>query len=188
MGGEYLSEVVFDDIELPLENLCIRDNGMKRLLSAFNTQRCLNPAICLGLAEGALEEAVRYMRDRSAFGHPIGDFQGLRWKVADMYIEIEAARGLLYRAAVSGKQFPDPALAAMAKIYTNEMSIRVTSEAVQVHGGYGFTDEFAVSRFFRGTRYGSLGGGTTETLRNMVGRKLVEQMDLATGCFGMGIF
>lgn len=188
MGGENLSEVVFDDIDLPLENLVIRDNGMKRLLSAFNTQRCLNPAICLGLAEGALEEAVRYMRDRSAFGHPIGDFQGLRWKVADMYIEIEAARGLLYRAAVSGDPFPDPTLAAMAKIYTNEMSIRVTSEAVQVHGGYGFTDEFAVSRFFRGTRYGSLGGGTTETLRNMVGRKLVEQMDLSTGCFGMGIF
>lgn len=188
MGGEYLSEVVFDGIELPLENLVIRDNGMKRLLSAFNTQRCLNPAICLGLAEGALEEAVRYMRDRSAFGHPIGDFQGLRWKVADMYIEVEAARGLLYRAAVSGDPFPDATLAAMAKIYTNEMSIRVTSEAIQVHGGYGFTDEFAVSRYFRGTRYGSLGGGTTETLRNLVGRKLVEQMDLSTGCFGMGIF
>lgn len=188
MGGEYLSEVVFDGIELPLENLVIRDNGMKRLLNAFNTQRCLNPAICLGLAEGALEEAVRYMRDRSAFGHPIGDFQGLRWKVADMLIEIEAARGLLYRAAVSGEQFPDPTLAAMAKIYTNEMSIRVTSEAIQIHGGYGFTDEFAVSRFFRGTRYGSLGGGTTETLRNMVGRKLVEQMDLATGVSGLGMY
>jgi alkylation response protein AidB-like acyl-CoA dehydrogenase len=188
MGGEYLSEVVFDNVELPLENLVIRDNGMKRLLSAFNTQRCLNPAICLGLAEGALEEAVRYMRSRSAFGRPIGDFQGMRWKVADMYIEIEAARGLLYRAAVSGDPFPDPTLAAMAKIYTNEMSIRVTSEAIQVHGGYGFTDEFAVSRFFRGTRYGSLGGGTTETLRNLVGRKLVEEMDLATGCLGMGFF
>jgi len=188
MGGEYLSEVVFDDVELPLENLVIRDNGMKRLLSAFNTQRCLNPAICLGLAEGALEEAVRYMRDRSAFGRKIGDFQGLRWKVADMYIQIEAARGLLYRAAVSGDQFPDPTLAAMAKIYTNEISIRVTSEAIQIHGGYGFTDEFAVSRFFRGARYGSLGGGTTETLRNLVGRQLVEQMDLATGCFGMGTF
>jgi alkylation response protein AidB-like acyl-CoA dehydrogenase len=185
MGGEYLSEVVFDEVELPLENLVIRDNGMKRLLSAFNTQRCLNPAICLGLAEGALEEAVRYMRERSAFGHKIGDFQGLRWKVADMYIQIEAARGLLYRAAVSGDQFPDPTLAAMAKIYTNEMSIRVTSEAIQIHGGYGFTDEFAVSRFFRGTRYGSLGGGTTETLRNLVGRRLVEQMDLATGILGL---
>ena len=188
MGGEYLSEVVFDDIELPLENLVIRGDGMKQLLSAFNTQRCLNPAICLGLAEGALEEAVRYMRDRSAFGRKIGDFQGMRWKLADMMIQIEAARGLLYRAAVSGDRFPDPTLAAMAKIYTNEMSIRVTSEAIQVHGGYGFTDEFAVSRFFRGTRYGSLGGGTTETLRNLVGRKIVEQMDLATGCFGMGMF
>ena len=188
MGGEYLSDVVFDDIELPIENLVIRDNGMKKLLSAFNTQRVLNPAICLGLAEGALEEAVKYMRQRSAFGKKIGDFQGMRWKVADMYIEIEAARGLLYRAAVSGDKFPDPTLAAMAKIYTNEMSIRVTSEAVQVHGGYGFTDEFPVSRFFRGTRYGSLGGGTTETLRNMVGRKLVEQMDLASGCLGMDYF
>jgi alkylation response protein AidB-like acyl-CoA dehydrogenase len=188
MGGEYLSEVIFDGVELPLENLVIRDNGMKRLLSAFNTQRCLNPAICLGLAEGALEQAVRYMRERSAFGQKIGDFQGMRWKVADMYIQIEAARGLLYRAAVSGDPFPDPTLAAMAKIYTNEMSVRVTSEAIQVHGGYGFTDEFAVSRFFRGTRYGSLGGGTTETLRNLVGRKLIEDLDLATGCFGMGTF
>jgi alkylation response protein AidB-like acyl-CoA dehydrogenase len=188
MGGEHLSEVTFDDVELPLENLVLRDDGMKRLLSAFNTQRCLNPAICLGLAEGALEEAVRYMRDRSAFGQKIGEFQGLRWKAADMYIEIEAARGLLYRAAVSGDRFPDPVLAAMAKIYCNEMSIRVTSEAIQVHGGYGFTDEFPVSRYFRGTRYGSLGGGTTETLRNLVGKKLVEQMDLATGMLGMGTY
>ena len=188
MGGEYLSEVVFDNVELPLENLVLKEDGMRKLLSAFNTQRCLNPAICLGLAEGALEEAVRYMRDRSAFGQKIGDFQGLRWKVADMYVEIEAARGLLYRAAVSGDQFPDPTLAAMAKIYCNEMSIRVTSEAIQVHGGYGFTDEFPVSRYFRGTRYGSLGGGTTETLRNLVGKKLVEQMDLATGVLGMGMY
>jgi alkylation response protein AidB-like acyl-CoA dehydrogenase len=76
----------------------------------------------------------------------------------------------------------------MAKIYCNEMSIRVTSEAIQVHGGYGFTDEFPVSRYFRGARYGSLGGGTTETLRNLVGRKLVEQMDLATGMLGMGMY
>ena len=188
MGGEYLSEVQFNDIELPRENLVIRDHGLKRLMSAFNTQRCLNPAICLGLAEGALEEALKYLRLRSAFGHPIGDFQGMRWKAADMYIQIEAARGLLYRAAVSGEQFPDPLLAAMAKIYCNEMSIRVTSEAIQIHGGYGFTDEYAVSRFFRGTRYGSLGGGTTETLRNLVGKKLVEDMDLATGMLGMNMF
>ncbi|MBI2319798.1 MAG: acyl-CoA/acyl-ACP dehydrogenase [Betaproteobacteria bacterium] len=188
MGGEYLCEVQFNDVELPLENLVIRDHGLKRLMSAFNTQRCLNPAICLGLAEGALEASLQYLRDRSAFGHPIGDFQGLRWKAADMYIQIEAARGLLYRAAVSGAQFPDPTLAAMAKIYCNEMSIRVTSEAIQIHGGYGYTDEYAVSRFFRGARYGSLGGGTTETLRNLVGKKLVEEMDLASGVLGMGMY
>ena len=102
-----------------------------------------------------------------------------------MYMQIEAARGLLYRAAVSGDKFPDPTLAAMAKIYCNEMSIRVTSDAIQIHGGYGFTDEYAVSRLFRGTRYGSLGGGTSETLRNLVGRKLVEDMDLASGILGM---
>jgi len=76
----------------------------------------------------------------------------------------------------------------MAKIYCNEMSIRVTSEAIQVHGGYGFTDEYPVLRFFRGTRYGSLGGGTSETLRDLVGRKLVRDMDLATGVLGMGMF
>ena len=183
-----ISEVQFNDIELPLENLVITDNGLKKLMSAFNTQRCLNPSICLGLAEGAMEEAVKYLRDRRAFGRAIGDFQGMRWKAADMYIQIEAARGLLYRAAVSGTQFPDPTLAAMAKIYTNEMSIRVTSEAIQVHGGYGFTDEYPVSRFFRGTRYGSLGGGTSETLRNFVGRKLVEDMDMASGVLGMNMF
>ena len=187
MGGEYLSEVIFDNVELPLENLVLRDDGMKRLLSAFNTQRCLNPAICLGLAEGALEEAVRYMRDRSAFGQKIGEFQGLRWKVADMYIEIEAARGLLYRAAVSGDRFPDPTLAAMAKIYCNEMSIRVTSEAIQVHGGYGFTDEFPVSRYFRGARYGSLGGGTSETLRDLIGKRLMDA-DITDGIFGLSDF
>jgi len=188
MGGEYLSEVQFNDVELPLENLLIRENGLKQLMNAFNIQRCLNPAICLGLAEGALEASLQYLRDRSAFGHPIGDFQGLRWKAADMYIQIEAARGLLYRAAVSGGQFPDPTLAAIAKIYCNEMCIRVTSEAIQIHGGYGYTDEYAVSRLFRGARYGSLGGGTSETLRNLIGKKLVEDMDLATGMLGTGLF
>jgi alkylation response protein AidB-like acyl-CoA dehydrogenase len=181
MAGDHLCDVTFDECEVPLDHLLLKENSMKTLMNAFNAQRCLNAAICLGLAEGALEEATRYMRDRKAFGQRIGDFQGLRWKAADMLIEIEAARGLLYRAAVSAKPFPEPVITAAAKIYCNEMCIRVTSAAVQVHGGYGFTDEFAVSRFFRGARYGSLGGGTTETLRNYLGRHLVEHVDLATG-------
>lgn len=187
MGGEYLSDVRFENVELPPENLLLRGDSLRTLMNAFNTQRCLNPAICLGLAESSLEESVRYGRDRSAFGRPVGDFQGMRWKLADMWTQIEAGRSLLYRAAASADPFPDPTLAAMAKVFVNEMSIRVCSEGVQVHGGYGFTDEFAVARNYRGVRYGSLGGGTTETLRNLVGRRLMERLDLETGLLAFGL-
>jgi alkylation response protein AidB-like acyl-CoA dehydrogenase len=175
MGGEYLHEVQFEDCELPLENLVLREDGFRKLLNAFNTQRCLNPSISLGLAEGAFDESVRYLRDRKAFGRRIGDFQGMRWKLADMYKDIEAARGLLYRACASADPFPDALLAATAKVFGNEMSVRVTSEAVQIHGGYGFTDEYLVSRLYRGARYGSLGGGTSETLRDLIGKRLLAE-------------
>ena len=188
MGGENLHEIQFDDCELPLENLVIREDGFRKLLSAFNTQRCLNPAISLGLAEGAFEEAVGYVRDRTAFGRPIADHQGVRWKLADMFKDIEAGRGLLYRAAMTANPFPDPFLAATAKVFNNEMSLRVTSEAVQLHGGFGFTDEYPVSRLYRGARYGSIGGGTTETLRDLIGKKLVADVDRAQGILALDTF
>ena len=187
MGGEYLSEVRFEDCELPPENLLLGEGGFKKLLSAFNTQRCLNPSISLGLAEGAFDEALRYTREREAFGRPIGDFQGMRWKIADMYRDIEAGRGLLYRACASADPFPDPLLAATAKVYCNEMSMRVTGEAIQVYGGYGFTDEYPVSRLYRGARYGSLGGGTSETLRDLIGKRLMDA-DITDGIFGLSDF
>ncbi len=185
MGGENLHEIQFDDCELPLENLVIREDGFRRLLSAFNTQRCLNPAISLGLAEGAFDEAALYVRDRTAFGRPISDNQGVRWKLADMFKDIEAGRGLLYRAALTANPFPDPFLAATAKVFCNEMSLRVTSEAVQLHGGFGFTDEYPVSRLYRGARYGSIGGGTTETLRDLIGKRIAADMDRARGILGL---
>lgn len=188
MGGEYLADVRFEDLEVPIENLALKEGSLSKLLGAFNTQRCLNPAICLGMAESSLEHSIRYMRDREAFGRQIGNFQGMRWKAASMMTEIEAGRSILYRAAATADPYPNPTLAAMAKIYVNEMSIRVCSEGVQVHGGYGFIDDFAVSRNYRGVRYGTLGGGTTETLRNFVGRELVERMDIETGIAGMGLF
>ncbi len=187
MGGEYLSEVRFEDCELPAENLLLGEGGFKKLLSAFNTQRCLNPSISLGLAEGAFDEALRYAREREAFGRPIGQFQGMRWKIADMYRDIEAGRGLLYRACASADPFPDPLLAALAKVYCNEMSMRVTGEAIQVFGGYGFTDEYLVSRLYRGARYGSLGGGTSETLRDLIGKRLMDA-DITDGIFGLSDF
>ncbi|MGB6446854.1 MAG: acyl-CoA dehydrogenase family protein [Xanthobacteraceae bacterium] len=174
MGGEYLHTLRFENCELPAENLLLGAGSLKKLLSAFNTQRCLNPAISLGLAEGAFAEALSYARKRTAFGRSIGQFQGMRWKLADMWREIEAGRGLLYRACASADPFPDPLLAATAKVYCNEMSVRVTSEAIQVFGGYGFTDEYPVSRMYRAARYGSLGGGTSETLRDLIGKRLMS--------------
>lgn len=174
MGGENLAEIQFQNCELPLENLIIREDGFRKLLSAFNTQRCLNPSVSLGLAEGAFEEAVKYARERTAFGRPIGEFQAIRHKLAEMYRDIEASRSLLYRACATANPFPDPYMAAIAKITANEMSLRVTSEAIQIHGGYGFTDEFPVSRFYRGARYGTLGGGTTETLKELVGKMILS--------------
>lgn len=187
MGGENLAEIRFDNCELPLENLIIREDGFRKLLNAFNTQRCLNPSISLGLAEGAFEEAVKYARDRSAFGRSIGEFQAIRHKLAEMYRDIEASRSILYRACATANPFPNPYMAAIAKITVNEMSLRVTSEAIQVHGGYGFTDEFPVSRFYRGARYGSLGGGTTETLKELVGKKIMSDFPI-DGFLGMGTF
>src|SRR6476660_9632220 len=180
MGGENLHEIQFNDCELPLENLVIREDGFRKLLTAFNTQRCLNPSISLGLAEGAFEEARTYVRDRTVFGKPIADYQGIRWKLADMFKDIEAGRGLLYRACMTANPFPDPFMAATAKVFCNEMSLRVTSEAVQVHGGFGFTDEYLVSRLYRGARYGSLGGGATETLKDLIGKRLISEGDSGT--------
>ncbi|MBN8903127.1 MAG: hypothetical protein BGO51_16010 [Rhodospirillales bacterium 69-11] len=188
MGGENLAEITFEDCELPRENLILAKDGFKKLLSAFNTQRCLNPSISLGLAEGAFEEAVRYARDRDAFGRPIGTFQGMRWKLAEMYRDIEVGRAILYRACATANPFPDPHQAAIAKMYCNEMAIRVTNEAIQVHGGYGFTDAFPVSRFYRGARYGSLGGGTTETLKELVGKKVIADFPDGDGFLGTGTF
>jgi alkylation response protein AidB-like acyl-CoA dehydrogenase len=188
MGGENLHEVQFNDCELPPENLVIETDGFKKLLTAFNTQRCLNPSISLGLAEGAFDEAVRYVNDRKLFDKSIADFQGIRWKFADMFKDIEAGRGLLYRACLTANPFPDPIMAATAKVFCNEMSLRVTSEAVQVHGGYGFTDEYPVSRLYRGARYGSLGGGSSESLRDLIGKHILADAGGVDGIFGLDTY
>jgi alkylation response protein AidB-like acyl-CoA dehydrogenase len=185
MGGENLHEVQFNNCELALENLVIPEGGFHKLLTAFNTQRCLNPAISLGLAEGAFDESVTYVRNRTVFGKAIGDYQGVRWKLADMFKDIEAGRGLLYRACATANPFPDPYLSAIAKVFNNEMSVRVTSEAIQLHGGVGFTDEYPVSRLYRGARYGSLGGGTSETLRDLIGKKIIRDVTDDDGIFGL---
>ena len=187
MGGENLHELQFTDCALPLENLVIREGGFRRLLTAFNTQRCLNPAISLGLAEAAFDEALAYVRDREVFGRPVAENQGVRWKLADMFKDIEAGRGLLYRACGTADPYPDPFMAATAKVFCNEMAMRVASEALQLHGGYGYTDEYPVSRIYRQVRYGSLGGGTTETLRDLIGKRITSDAG-AQGIAGLSTY
>jgi len=188
MGGENLAELQFSGLEVPVENVVLREGGFKKLLSVFNTQRCLNPSISLGMAEAAFEEAIKYVRERTIRGQHVADFQGIQWKLAEMYRDIEAGRSLLYRAALTADPFPDPHEAAIAKMFVNEMAIRVASDALQMHGGYGFTDEYPISRIYRGVRYGTLGGGATEALKDLVGKKLVEDFDPVEGFLSQRTF
>jgi alkylation response protein AidB-like acyl-CoA dehydrogenase len=188
MGGEYLAEIQFNNVEVPVENVILREGGFKKLLSAFNTQRCLNPSVSLGMAEAAFEEAISYVRERTIRGNPVANFQGIQWKLAEMYRDIEAGRALLYRACLTADPFPDPHEAAIAKMFVNEMAIRVANDALQMHGGYGFCDDYPISRIYRGVRYGTLGGGATEALKDLVGKKLVEDFDPLEGFLATGTF
>ena len=176
MGGRGVAEVelFFDHCRVPVENLIMAGDpnstrSFKRLMSSFGPERVGNAAMCLGVAQGAYELARSYSLERKQFGKPICEFQGIQWKVADMATQIHAARLMIYRAAtnlVDG--FPDPLEAAYAKLYANEMVQRVTNEALQIHGHYGFTREFPLERMVRDSRGFSLGGGTTEILRNTI--------------------
>ena len=188
MGGEYLAEIQFNHCEVPVDQVVLREGGFKKLLTAFNTQRCLNPSISLGLAEAAFEEAIKYVRERQIRGHAVAEFQGIQWKIAEMYRDIEAGRSLLYRACLTANPFPDPHEAAIAKMFVNEMAIRVANEALQMHGGYGFCDATPISRIYRAVRYGTLGGGATEALKDLIGKKLVSDFDPVDGFLSMGTF
>ena len=120
--------------ELPVENLIIREDGFRKLLNAFDT-RCMNPSVSLGSLKAPSKKLVRYSRDREAFGCPIGTMQGMLLEISRDVSDIEVGRSILW-AAASANPFPDPYLAGIAKMYCNEMAIRVTSEALQVHDSY----------------------------------------------------
>lgn len=176
MGGRGVPEVelFFDRCRVPRENVLLPGDpdstrSFKRLMSSFGPERVGNAAMCLGVAQGAYELARAYSLERQQFGRPICEFQGIQWKVADMATQIHAARLMVYRAAthlVDG--FPDPLEAAQAKLFANEMVQRVTNEALQIHGHYGYTREFPLERMVRDSRGFALGGGTTEILRNTI--------------------
>jgi alkylation response protein AidB-like acyl-CoA dehydrogenase len=174
LGGELLFPVYFRDLRVPEEAVLVKEHGFRKLMSAFNGQRCLNAAISLGQAQGAFDEALAYVQSRRQFGQRLADFQGIQWQLADMAIELDAARLLIYRAACNaGAGLPDQVEAAKAKAFANETAIRVSNQAMQLFGGHGYLKSMPVERYVRGARFGALAGGTPQIQRNIIAASLV---------------
>jgi alkylation response protein AidB-like acyl-CoA dehydrogenase len=167
-------ELAFAGCRVPQEHLLgPRGAGFRQFLEILDGGRISVAALGLGAAQGAYEMSLAYAREREQFGRPIGRFQAIQFKLADMATEIEAARNLVYKAAWlkdAGRDFAH--VAAMAKLYTGELSRRVCNEAVQIHGGYGFMDEYPVSRFYRDQKVLEIGEGTNEVQRMVIARGL----------------
>ncbi len=170
-------EVVFENCRVPAENLLVPPgDGFKKLMRCYNLQRVGAAAVALGIAQGALDLAVDYAASRKQFGQPIGDFQGIRWMLADMHIKLEGARGLVYRAASELTDgYPDKVNAALAKVSSAEAAIEVTNAALQVHGANGYSCDYPIERMVRDARMFAIGGGTTEMQRNLIGEELVTR-------------
>ncbi len=175
-------EVIFEDMEVADDMVVLPPSGFRRgfadLMNAYNSQRVGAGTVGLGLATGAYDLARDFVKEREQFGRPIAEFQGLQWILADMSVQLEAARSLTYRAAESrgpdGSPFPDPALAAQAKIFTAEAAIRVVSDALQCFGAAGYSRNNALERMYRDVRMFTIGGGTAQILRTVVASRILD--------------
>ncbi|MET0810018.1 MAG: acyl-CoA dehydrogenase family protein [Thermoleophilaceae bacterium] len=164
----------FDDCRVPEENLVgPRGQGFKQFLQTLDGGRIGVAAMGLGLAQGALDEALSYAKERIAFGQPISKYQAIQTKLADMSTEIEAARLITYKAALekdAGKNFS--LTAAQAKLKTGRLAVKASEEAVQIHGGYGYIEEYPVCRFYRDAKILTIGEGTDEVQQMVIARAL----------------
>ena len=181
LRGTSEAELAFDDVYIAPEDVLLvgdpaTSDAFKTLISHINHERCGNAAMCLGAAQGSLEYAVRYMKERVVGGRPIAELQGLQWKVADMAIQLEGARLLLQRALhLAGPGGTPPALeTAMAKSAANLAAKFVCDEAIQLLGGYGYSREYPVERAYRDIRGLCIGAGTVEIQRNFIGSQIVR--------------
>ncbi len=167
-------ELTFADCAVPEENLLgPRGRGFHQFLEILDGGRISVAAMGVGLAQGAFDLAFAYAQERTQFGKPIGRFQAVSFKLADMAVEIEAGRQLVYKAAwLKDRGRPFALEAAMAKLYTGELSHRVVNHALQIHGGYGFIDEFAISRLYRDQKILEIGEGTNEVQRMVIAKHL----------------
>jgi alkylation response protein AidB-like acyl-CoA dehydrogenase len=167
----------FNDVKVPKENLLGKPNdGFKQMLTTLDAGRISIASMSLGLAEGAYEATLAYVHERKAFDQTLADFQATQFKLADMYVQIEAARHLIFEAARkkdAGEHYMREA--AMAKLYASEMAQRVTSQAIQLHGGYGYVREYPVERMFRDNKLCEIGEGTSEIQRLVIARTLLQE-------------
>jgi len=181
LRGMTEAELAFDNVRIDPEDVLLEGDidgtsSFTTLLAHLNHERCGNAAMCIGAAQGALEHAVRYLNEREVGGRPLAQLQGLQWKIADMATQLEAARLLLQRAVeLAGPHGTPPALeTAMAKMAANLAAKFVCDEAIQIHGGYGYSREYPVERIYRDIRGLCIGAGTVEVQRNYVGTNVLR--------------
>ena len=172
------TEVIFEDMEVTEDMIVIPPAGIRRgfagLMNAYNAQRVGAGTVALGIAQGAYEEATSYMLEREQFGRPIAEFQGLQWMLADMSIGLKASRALLHEAAIdAGDGFPDICAAAQAKILASETALKVTNDALQIHGAMGYSRKLPLERMARDARMFTIAGGTAQILRTQVASSIL---------------
>jgi len=176
MRASETTEMIFTDCRVPVENVIgAVGEGFVQSLKVLDGGRISIAALSLGIAQGALEASIQYSKERQQFNQPISQFQGIAFKLADMATEIEAARLLTYRAA----EMKDAGLnvnreSAMAKLYASEVSVRVANEAVQIFGGYGYTKDYPVEKFYRDAKLCTIGEGTSEIQKLVIARTLLK--------------
>ncbi len=174
--GSSTCELIFENVKVPKENLLGKEGqGFRIAMQTLDSGRIGIAAQALGIAQGALDEAIEYAKTRIQFGRPIAARQGLQWMLADMYVRVNAARQLVYKAAFAKdhqKRFTEEA--AMAKLYASETAMWVTTKAVQVHGGYGFTREYPVERMMRDAKITEIYEGTSEVQRMVISGSILR--------------
>ncbi|RSN45161.1 butyryl-CoA dehydrogenase [Amycolatopsis sp. WAC 04197] len=169
----------FDDVPIAPEDVLVwpeaeSKRGAQVLVNQFNPERCGNAAMCTGLGQAALDASIGHLTTRRQFDRPLSDFQGLQWKVADMAMDVHLSRVLLWRAARTEPYgFPAQTETIMAKLHSSEMVQRVTNTALQLHGARGYSQRWPIERYLRDGRGLSLGGGTAEIMRNMLGARVL---------------
>lgn len=174
LRGTVTSELIFENCRIPKENLLGKEGmGFIGAMNILDRGRTAIGSMAVGIAQGALDESVRYAKERKQFGRPIAKFQAIQWMIADMATEIEAARLLVRRAAfLEDKNEKFTREAAMAKLFASEMATRAARKAIQIHGGYGYMRDYPLERFFRDVKLCEIGEGTSEVQRMVIARQL----------------